>query len=208
MYCEKCGSQVLDTDKFCEKCGNNLTGEVKKETEKIINKDEVLLEIKPTTKISCFILPNLVFEFISVFCAIAFMLLVFWWIGSSPEADPMVTRISIMCVLGIGGAVALIWTVMILLSAFLAKKQNQKLVYIFYPDRVVAKDSFLGRAQVEMKYKYIREAGCIQSITQRMFKVGTIKLYSNAEGGAGGLNIKDIEEVENNYQAIKEIIKV
>jgi len=85
---------------------------------------------------------------------------------------------------------------------------NENKIYTFYPDRVVCKDSFLDKSQKELKYKYIREISSRQSVMQRFFKIGDVKLSSNAEGYSSGLVVQNIEEVDKHYQAIKEIIKV
>ena len=70
----------------------------------------------------------------------------------------------------------------------------------------------------ELKYKYIREVTMSQNILERVFNIGTIKIFTNASSGStynskhnkmygkNGLGIHCIENVKEQYAKVKEII--
>jgi len=81
------------------------------------------------------------------------------------------------------------------------------LYYDFYKTKVIFQDSFLNKSEKEVKYKYIREVGMRQSFFQRFFGLGNIILYTNAETGyANGIMINNVENAEQVYKNIKELI--
>lgn len=95
------------------------------------------------------------------------------------------------------------------ISYIFTKKQYDNYQYDFYKTKVNYKDSFLNLSEKEVKYKYIREVTMRQTIFQRMFNLGTIILFTNAETGMGnGISIINVENVQEKYKKIKEVIDV
>lgn len=191
MFCEKCGTKLPDDAAFCTNCGASVSGETKKVEEKVSDK-EVLLQVKPTYKTGYMILPYIVTIVILIAC-----------IGLPAFAVDA----------GVGLVVSLGITIFMLvifgISYLFTKKQYNSYQYDFYRTKVNYKDSFLNLSEKEVKYKYIREVTMRQTIFQRMFNIGTIILFTNAETGVGnGISIINVENVQENYKKIKEVIDV
>ena len=78
--------------------------------------------------------------------------------------------------------------------------------YHFYGTKLVYRDSFLNLAEKEIKYKYIREVIHTQPVLARIFGLGNIILYNNAETGLGsGIIIPYVKNSKEVYEKIKEI---
>ncbi len=191
MFCEKCGTKLPDDAAFCTNCGASISGEVKKSEEKISDK-EVQLQIKPTYKTGYMILPYIAMMLIFVVCMGLPMFAVSAGAG-------MVMSIGIIAVILVIFGISYLFT----------KKQYNSYQYDFYKTKVIYKDSFLNVSEKEVKYKYIREVTMRQTIFQRMFNIGTIILFTNAETGVGnGISIINVENVQEEYKKIKEVIDV
>ena len=89
--------------------------------------------------------------------------------------------------------------------------QYNDLQYDFYATKIEYKD------EKELKYKYIREVTLNKSIIERMFNMGTIRLFTNASSGmvnsknhkaAGknGIYIHCVKDAQEQYKKIKEMI--
>lgn len=191
MFCEKCGTKLEELAEFCTNCGASVSGTAKKEgaTEKVEDK-EVQLHVKPTFSFGYMVLPSLliygvIILFISV---ISFM--------ANPEIG---IGIFVVCF----GLLAVILGIKTLLN----KKQYDSYSYDFYKTKVVYKDSFLNVSEKEVKYKYIREVTMRQTFIQRFFNLGNIILFTNAETGFGnGINIVNVQDVQDVYKNIKSVI--
>lgn len=191
MFCEKCGTKLPDDASFCTNCGASVSGEVKKSEEKISDK-EVQLQIKPTYKTGYMILPYIAMMLIFVVCIGLPMFAISAGAG-------MVMSIGIIAVILVIFGISYLFT----------KKQYNSYQYDFYKTKVIYKDSFLNVSEKEVKYKYIREVTMRQTIFQRMFNIGTIILFTNAETGVGnGISIINVENVQEEYKKIKEVIDV
>jgi len=207
MFCEKCGNEVVDTDKFCQNCGNLLIDEETQEITKSRYNNEVMLEIKPTTKLLAFIDSKLLITGILLLSTLLYALF-----NTMPatekllgSGDPMAKTVVLMTI-GVYLIPIVGIFIAIFVKAFIKKKQNKKITYTFYPDRVIFKDSFLNKVQHELKYKHVREVASEQTFIQRLFKIGSIKLSSNSEGIDSGLVIRDIEDIDCYYKTVKELI--
>lgn len=193
MFCEKCGSEVPDDAEFCTNCGANLKSEAKPK-EKVVD-DQVELNVKPTFRWGYMILPTLLVYFGIIIILSVFMLAI------QPEAAIVV----IMSGLGLFIFYAIFWVIGLLVR----KAQYANYSYDFYKTKVIYKDSFLNKSEKEVKYKYIREVAMRQSIFQRLFDLGSIILYTNAETGYGnGILIVNISNVQEVYKKIKTMIDV
>ena len=73
----------------------------------------------------------------------------------------------------------------------------------------IYKDSFINLAEKEVKYKNIREITMRQTFFQRLFNLGTIILFTNAETGFGnGIFINNVENVKDVYNQIKTVVDI
>ena len=184
MFCSNCGKELSDGSQFCSNCGASQTGEKPKKTVSKEQDNAVVLTVKP--KFTLYnILPGVIAFLFCMFFLLTPMLI---------DSDAVEVMLPIMLV------VAIIFIV-------ITKKQYKCYTYNFYNTKVLYRDSFLNLSEKEVKYKFIREASMTQGIFQRLFKIGNIILYTNAESGfANGIRIVNVENPKEIYTKIKEII--
>ncbi len=196
MFCEKCGTQIPEDAAFCPNCGASTSGEINPEITKKekIEDNEIQLKVKPTFKWGVALYPF----FITLIIILIVML---------PIAFVSFTT-------GIGVLVAmLVFAVFMgliyLIQALINKKQIENYTYDFYKTKVIYKDSFINLAEKEVKYKNIREITMRQTFFQRLFNLGTIILFTNAETGFGnGIFINNVENVKDVYNQIKTVVEI
>ena len=194
MFCEKCGNKLEEDAVFCTKCGAKIGEAIKEEK---VDDNEMVLTVKPTFKFVYLTLPGLIIWFI--------MIAFFAGMVELASAEEGVHGIG----LTIGGIAFAVILVIIAIKVAIQKTQYKHLKYDFYKTKVLFEDSFLNLAQKEVKYKYIREVTMRQSFIQRWFNIGNIILYTNAETGFdNGISITNVENVQDVYKRIKEIINV
>ena len=201
MFCEKCGTQLPDDAQFCSKCGHKLS----ENTQNANNTNEVLLEVKPTFKFIYMIFPHLKAPLIIFFVMIIGYIYAFARFSVLFEEPFSLKFLPII----IGGlSIPIILTIIAIIKGLIDKKQYEKCTYIFYEDRIVFKDNFMNVMEREIKYQNIREIAKRQSFMQRLFKIGNIVLFSNAETGfASGILLFNISNVDEVYIKIKEIMQ-
>lgn len=194
MFCQKCGTKLEEDAVFCTNCGQKVGDDVKVETaaeKEVVKEDnQVLLEVKPTFKFSYEVLPlMLIYLFLSALVGVMIM-------GLS-------VKYGIITFLGCFG----LSLIMLIIQTIFTKKQYNYKDYDFYKTKIIYKDSFLNLSEKEVKYKYIREVTMSQSLYQRLFNLGNVVLYTNAETGMGnGICISNVENVHEVYKKVKEII--
>lgn len=193
MFCQKCGAQLEDTAKFCDKCGNAVNGAVAQNVVKEkIPDTEVLLQVKPKFKFLYFSF-SMIVTCISIIVLLATM-------GLLMEEFGMM----LLTALGICVPIVLIS----LISIFFKKAQLKNMNYEFYRTKIEYSDSFLNKAEKEVKYKHIRETVLSRRIVDRIFGFGSIILFTNAESGFGnGIVIPYVENSEAVYKEIKELLE-
>lgn len=220
MFCRKCGEPLDENAKFCSKCGTstntqneiaeeNVNGETVKETKKIDN-DVVKYVLKPTF--------NYGYKICSILGGVLIFILVFA-IAMLEEIDLIMEMVfetefmqaTIIVVI----AVVIIYT---LIKLLFEKKQYDKLEYNFYNNKLEYVDGFINKEEKELKYKNVREVTMTQSIVERMFGLGTIRIFTNASSGGygrdnhGNMNARNgivihcVKDVRENYKKVKEII--
>lgn len=195
MFCKNCGNELADDAKFCNKCGASIDGEQKPKEKKVEDKT-IKYQIKPSFKWGYKLVTN---------CAYAALLILIFFGYSLGEAiDEIPEFIGII----IGAAVAIV-----LIKLLFESVQYKNLEYNFYNTKVQYKDGFLNKEEKELKYKYIREVTMHQNILERAFKIGTIRLFTNASSGYGskgntmnGINIHCVENVNEQFKKIRELI--
>lgn len=198
MFCVNCGTKLADDAAFCTNCGNPVSGgkpEVKVK-EKVVD-NNVMLNVKPTFKLIYMLLPYIP-TFLIFIAPVAFML------SMPSDFAGVADQIKTICTYIIIGILAIT-----AISIFFVKKQYKAYNYDFYKTKVVYRDSFINISEKEVKYKHIREVYLRRGLVQRMFGLGTIVLYTNAETGyLGGITINNVENAEEVYKNIKELIDV
>lgn len=207
MFCKNCGAEMNDDARFCPKCGYDKSGEAPKESVKSKEDNKVQFQLKPKFNWGYKILTT-------AGVILLWAIIIFLYFISELEEIAIVwlfsSSIPIIVV-----AVVLIY---IAIKLFFEKKQYDALEYNFYNTKVEYIDGFLNKEQKELKYKYIREVTMSQSIVERIFRIGTIKIFTNASSGTvynnkhnnmygkNGLSIHCVENVKEKYQKVKEII--
>lgn len=191
MFCQKCGTKLPDDVLFCTNCGASINGGEPKTKEKVADND-VQLNVKPTFKLGYMVLPYIVTYIILVVCM----------------ALPLIAmNVGVAGVIAVG--ILVVMAFIFAIASFFTKKQYANYSYDFYKTKVTYRDSFLNLSEKEVKYKYIREVTMRQTVFQRMFNIGTIILFTNAETGIGnGISIVNVENVQEVYKNIKKVIDV
>ena len=201
MFCERCGTQLPDTAEFCTNCGTSIARGGRRPTAEKIPDTQIQLRVQPTFKFAYMVLPS----------AIVFGILILFF-------SLMIGMINA----GVGLAVFLVSTLIMVIilgiKTALNKKQYDSFCYDFYKTKVIYRDSFLNLSEKEVKYKYIREVTMSQNILERFCGIGTIKIFTNASSGGysgrnhssmkgrNGLYIHCVDNVQEQYRIIKEII--
>lgn len=192
MFCSNCGNQVEDIAKFCDKCGapTGATADRNSEVREKQPDNEVKLLVKPTFKWLYFMFPTLLLIF---GLEIANIILV-----SYTHKGMFMLYGQIPCLIIFFISLIVVW---------FKKKQLENMEYAFYNTKVIYKDSFLNKAEKEVKYKNIRECVLIRRIVNRIFKQGIVVMYTNAESGfINGICIPFLNNSEEIYRNIKELI--
>lgn len=203
MFCRKCGTQMNEDAKFCPKCGTNVSGEVKTETIKVKEDKNVRLKLKPEFNFAYKILTAIGYGLL--ICIILVL-------EVASEMDVFIITTEFFTFL-IG-----FFLIYIVVTLIVGKLQYDKLEYNFYGTKVEYIDGFFNKEQKVLKYQYIREVTMKQNILERFCGIGTIKIFTNASSGYGsynshnnmrgknGIYIHCIDNVEEQYKAIKQII--
>ena len=192
MFCAKCGNVLEDNARFCDKCGTATMANNYNSTNvatKIVD-NEVQLSIKPTYKSIYFMWSTYVFIALMMIFFIIISIASSSWIG-----------------LVVGIVISLITLGIKAISLIFKKKQLQYMKYDFYKTKIEYSDSFLNKAEKEVKYKHIRECVLSRTVSDRIFGFGRIVLFTNAETGFGnGILIPFVENSETVYRQIKELL--
>lgn len=217
MFCINCGTKLEEEARFCINCGKPVSGEVTNQNNTInvnanqtisveqkskvkVEDKEVVLNVKPTFNALYVISPYL--TTIIMFLA---PLVVFMYILLRIENGNEISSLLIK----VFGIILLCLVALIFISLYFTSKQYKAYNYDFYKTKVVYKDSFINISEKEVKYKYIREVYLRRTFFQRLFGLGSIILYTNAESGFGnGICINDLSNSEEIYKKIKEIIEI
>ncbi len=202
MFCRNCGEEISDTAQFCPKCGYSIkNGEPEKK--KAVEDNVVKFKLKPTFSVPYKTISALwdAIVWIFVISVLIINLPVLW--VEFPITGLITFAIVAVYVAG---------------KILLGKKQYENLDFNFYATKVEYVDGFLNKEEKELKYKYVREVTMTQSIIERMFNLGTIKIFTNASSGGNvnnrhngmagrnGVYIHCVSNVKEQYQTIKQII--
>lgn len=197
MFCKNCGNKLEEDALFCTNCGARIN-ENTESKERILDND-IQLKVKPTYKIGYMIFAEITI-LAAIICIIAPLILMVIMIEINSVGDGTSSVISLQCGLILLIILYFIWLVF-------RKAQYDNYSYDFYNTKVIYKDGFFNKTEKEIRYKHIREVVMRESFFQRFFNLGTIILYTNAETGYGnGIYIQNIENVNDTYKKIKEII--
>lgn len=202
MFCKNCGTEMSDIAKFCPKCGTEREGvqEAKKE---VVEDNKIKFQVKPKF--------NIPYKMLTIVGrAILYMIIICCWLTDLYELWALYP-ITFLITIGI-------MALYIIIKLAFEKMQYDDLEYNFYTTKVEYKDGFLNKEEKELKYKYVREVTMNQNIFERLFNIGTIKIFTNASSGGyptrrhnnmqgkNGIYIHCVENVKEQYETIKGII--
>lgn len=202
MFCRKCGTEMSENAKFCPKCGNARIGEQVQEKE-VIEDNNIRYQLNPEFNILYKLIINIGRAFI-------YMFVICFWFTSLYELwsiypSTLLTTIAIMAIY-------------VIVKMLFEKLQYDVLKYNFYATKVEYKDGFLNKEEKELKYKFIREITMSRNLLERFCGIGTIRIYTNASSGIyngnkhnsmkgqNGIIIHCVDNVEEQYKTIKQII--
>ncbi len=203
MFCRNCGTEMNDAARFCPKCGYDRMGAMQ-QNKKVIENNVIRFQLKPTYNYAYkffSILWNAIVWIFVISIFIRLRLLKLWILF------PITFFVTIL-VLGI----------YIVIKMAIEKQQYNNLEYNFYTTKVEYVDGFVNKEQKELKYKYVREVTMTQSILERLFSLGTIRIFTNASSGnygnnshnnmkgRNGIYIHCVNNVQEQYRIIKQII--
>lgn len=203
MFCKNCGTEMNDTARFCPKCGFDRAGGVQQQRE-IVEDNRIRYQVKPEFNMLYKLLSNLWKAIIYMFfiCFLFTNLYKLWFIYP----------ITLLLTIG----VMLIYVVV---KMIFENMQYNDLEYNFYATKIEYKDGFLNKEEKELKYKHIREVTMNQNILERFCGIGTIRIFTNASSGGygtssrhnnmkgrNGIYIHCVEDVQEQYRTIKQII--
>lgn len=201
MFCKNCGAEISEESKFCPHCGADKTGKVESKKAAVEDnkiKHQVKSEYNVPYKLICGIGSAILWVFLIFFC---FTDLYELW-AIYPVSIAITIGVVVIC---------------IMIKMIFEKKQYDDLEYNFYATKVEYKDGFLNKEEKELKYKHIREVTMNQNVLERIFKIGTIRVFTNASSGSyngrghnmkgkNGIYIHCVKNVQEQYKIVKELI--
>lgn len=203
MFCRKCGTEMNEEANFCPKCGASVTGQETVKKAGVREHNNVRLMLKPEFNLSYKLLTAMGYGILICFIlALEFV----------SEVDTLIITTEFFIFL-IG-----FFLIYVVLTLIFGKLQYDKMEYNFYGTKVEYIDGFFNREQKLLKYQYIREVTMNQNILERFCGIGTIRIFTNASSGYGaynshnnmrgrnGIYIHCLDNVEEQYRAIKQII--
>lgn len=203
MFCKNCGSEINESSRFCPKCGYDRLGEMQQK-KVILDDNKIKYQIMPEFNWTYQTLKALgnALLYVFIICFLITSLYKLWFIIPS----------SFLLTIGI-------IIVYITVKLIFGKMQYNDLEYNFYATKIEYKDGFINKEEKELKYKFVREVTMHQNILERMCNIGTIRIYTNASSGGYGYSSKHnsmrgrngifihcVEDVQTEYQRVKQII--
>ena len=209
MFCKKCGTELSEGARFCPKCGYDTQGESQGAKNEVKEDKDVVYQVKPIFKLGYKILTNLGRALLYIFL-FGFIIL--------GDMDDEITAEGASKIMGtVISIIAAVVVIYMVIKLIFEKIQYNHYEYNFYNTKVEYVDGFLNREEKELKYKNIREVALKQNIVQRLFNIGTIRIFTNASSrfnsygnnnmrNLNGLNIHCVENPKEQYEKLKELI--
>jgi len=207
MYCKKCGVELDNGAKFCIGCGNEVSTDTNIVKEELPDDNQIRFELKPQFKW----LYKILTEGIGSVVVYSFVI---WYIFS--DSLRLIDSINDS---GFSFLIPALVILIPLVKLMFESMQYKKLCYNFYNNKLEYIDGFLNKTEKELKYKHIREIVMSEGIMERIFGIGTIKIFTNASsnvqsqssfghmtGNGNGIVIHCLTDVKAKYQEIKKIV--
>ena len=186
MYCEKCGAKIPEDAEFCTNCGARLKKE--KELKEETSDTEIQLIIKPTYKMGYMLLSFIV--------TTAILILIAWVMFFITNSKNVITVFTVL-------------EIIFVILAIIVRINYNYISYVLYKKKIVYKNNFMYLMEKDINYKDVREVTMKQSFIQKFFNIGNIVIFTSAESGmSNGIEIINVENVEDVYKEIKSIINI
>jgi len=203
MFCRNCGTKIDDTVNFCPQCGNCIETR-QSEINKTLEDHDIQFQLKPKFHLLYKLSSNICHLAPYIIVIITLVMNIFrLWVTTSTEINIMIGSIFIC------SFVKLIFD----------KRQYDHLEYNFYNTKLEYKDGFFNYEEKTIKYQYVREITVSQSILERLFHIGTIRIFTTASSSRGdyernhssmkgqnGIYIHCVDNVYEQYQIVKQMI--
>lgn len=212
MYCKKCGQELSTGAKFCTGCGSVVESQyeasVEIESKQVVEDNNIRYELMPKF--------NWGYKILTDGLRIAIMTYIVFLYFTDGNIEEVFTQNGLQQLLFLVPVTVIVFPILKLLFESM---QYKKMYYNFYNTKVEYIDGFLNKTEKELKYRYIREIVMSEGIIERMFGIGTIKIYTNASsnintgnnyshmsGNGNGIVIHCLTNVKEKYQEIKKIV--
>lgn len=202
MRCDSCGAKVMEGASFCPSCGAPLVAKERKWE----SGTTPLMVIKPK------FIPFLVF-----FSVLPLQLFFTVWgagfFGGFSMFAIQALKLSLPRWLPFVFFGALFFFGIPLVVYFVKKRTYRKTEYRFYDSHLEYYEGFFNIEEKSIPYNRITEVGLRKGILQRMYGLGTIILatpataVSASTSGRSGIKIADIENPDETYYKVKELIE-
>ena len=208
MFCKKCGTEMNDDARFCPKCGFDTQSSTEEVKNEVIENDEIKYQLKPKFHVGYKLITNF-------FSAALYIVLFGLIILGDVDEDITVTTDIWSYIAGIAVGILIIY---IIIKMIFEKIQYNHFEYNFYNTKIEYIDGFLNKEEKELKYKHIREVSLRQNILERLFNIGTIRIFTNASSGyatngnhgsmrsLNGLQIHCVDNPKEQYEKVKALI--
>lgn len=194
MFCRNCGTKIDHVLNFCPQCGTRIDV-TQSENNFTAEEDDIKFRLKPKFH-ALYKIVNNFYGLISYILFLCFLAkIIQWWefLGG-------------ICIYS-------------LIKLIFSKKQYDHLEYNFYNTKMEYSDNFLNREEKVIEYKYVREIEISQTFLERLFRIGTIIIFTNASSnyqnyernhssmkGRNGIYIHCVDNIYEQYKKIKQII--
>lgn len=203
MFCKECGNQIEEDAKFCKECGARTSSE-NQFKQRVFDTKRPLITAKPV-----FI------PWVTIISILPIQLFMTVWAGGFFGGFGMLGATAIGLNIPPWSTFVFFGTLAFFgipfLTYYAKKKTYAKTKYSFYTDRLEYAEGFWAAENKTIKYKNITEANMRKGIIQKKYGLGTIILSTPATGtqqgrARSGIKISDIENVEEVYKKILELI--
>lgn len=211
MYCKQCGQELSTGAKFCIGCGsiveNQYDTTIELENKRVVEDNNIKYELMPKF--------NWGYKILTDGLRLAIMTFIVFLYFTDGNIEEVFSENGLQQFLFIVPMFVIIFP---MLKLIFESMQYKKMYYNFYNTKVEYIDGFLNKTEKELKYKYIREIVMSEGIIERMFGIGTIKIFTNASsnintgnsshmsGNGNGIIIHCLTNVKEKYQEIKKIV--
>ena len=196
MFCKNCGTKINKNEKYCYKCGNKIEKIQEKST---FEDNNIIFQLKPIFNVAYILLNNI--PLLAIYILFIYTILI------NIENNYILKNLY---------PIIIILVILYFIIKLLCEKiRHDQLEYNFYNTKVEYKDAFINIEIKTLEYKYIREVSMTQNILERLFNIGTIRIYTSASTttydrknsrGQNGIYIHCINNIQEQYNKIKEII--